>query len=111
MVIEFLNGLKEMSKPKKQIIRKQVSIFRSYDLDGTVSDALSFLAKLAAEHGPDLKIDSDVGDYSCSFDVYIEREETDEEYAVRIEGEKVVVKTQRERELAELKRLKEKYGQ
>tara|TARA_R110000782_G_scaffold132250_1_gene224193 strand:+ start:256 stop:555 length:300 start_codon:yes stop_codon:yes gene_type:complete len=96
---------------KKQVRRFEVKFDFKWEYGVEISkirEDLDALEKLGATH---VDIDSDVS-YDCayiSFDGYVDREETDEEYLKRTTEQLDREDRIKQRDLAELKRLKDKY--
>lgn len=97
-------------------MKKQVRIFEvKFDFEwgygveiSKIREDLDVLEKLGATH---VDIEADVSD-GCAyvlFDGYVNREETDEEYLKRTTEELDRENRTKQRDLAELKRLKDKY--
>jgi hypothetical protein len=96
---------------EKQVRRFEVKFYFQWEYGVEISkirDDLDALEKLGATH-----VEIEVGvRYDCaymSFDGYVDREETDEEYLKRTTEQLDREKRTKQRDLAELKRLKDKY--
>lgn len=73
---------------KRKVRVKVGSIGRAYEFTRKISDLVTYLQKFTAKY-PDAFIDDEIEDYEdvYTYNVYVEREETDEEYALRIADE------------------------
>ena len=82
---------------------------------GTVADLIKELNMIATNAVGELtyrlECYDDYGNPACSFTIYEERLETDEQYAKRKASEKLHVEAQAKREKAEFERLKAKFGE
>lgn len=98
----------------KKIIESVVYTMRAYHLEGTLSSLKVEVEKLINLHGPDAEINWDSDFCNCGssskFEIKIKRLETDEEYEIRIQKEKLNREMQEKREIAEYQRLRKIYG-
>lgn len=93
----------------KKIIRVADEDIR-YRLEGTLKDGIALLTQLSAELGPTATIDIDYNEYDgITVQVYVEREETDEEYAFRLKREAICKEQQDARDRREFERLAAKF--
>jgi hypothetical protein len=96
---------------KKRIVIKERLSISNWDLDkltAIISDIQDWLESVPAEYRDSAAIDVYFGDDN-RFNVFYEREETKEEENARILSENNRYANVRQRELLELKRLREKY--
>lgn len=101
----------------KKIIRVKVDHISPSSLPSTLSGVKDFISGLIEEYGPDALFDWDPYHWeaydnnpSPRYDVIIRREETDEEYAKRVQEENIRKEEQDKREKAEFERLSKKFG-
>jgi hypothetical protein len=93
-------------------VRKIVSTFSGYDLDGTIDHAIHVLECERKEFGGDAQIDWDTLDpYSdtFSFAVSVLRDETPEEETRRLAAEEKHAEEQEARERKQFELLKKKF--
>lgn len=106
-----------MAKQKKKIVRDMLQDVSPYDIDCTLEDLQTKVNRWVTEYGRDARLEWDPHHYesynpdpSPRFRIMADREETDEEYKVRIETERVQKAIIEARELAELERLQKKFN-
>jgi hypothetical protein len=91
-------------------VAKRISI---YDLDGALTDAIGilegFLRKIPEAYRNVAQLDTDISEYTATFDIYYLRNETEEECANREKRDSHIAEILRQKELMELARLKAKY--
>lgn len=94
----------------KKTISLLADEFRAYDWDGTLATLKDSVEKCIAKHGADASVEFYSYDGSCDVQIYVKREETDEEYQKRIEIEKVHAEHRERIERTQYEALKKKYG-
>lgn len=101
----------------KRIVKRELRIFSPYDFDGNLGDILSEIQDLVDLYGKDVRLDFEPDFYypyesspSPRFVIYGNREETDAEYATRLDREATEKARQDARDLAEFNRLKSKFS-
>lgn len=100
----------------KKIIEVILTDDVKYQLQGTLANAYNVIAQLIQQYGPDARLDIDreceaYCDYWSAYArIYGKREETDDEYAKRLNEEKKYTDQQAAREVAEYERLRKKFG-
>lgn len=90
-----------------------------YEFERELGDLIKFLTELAQRHGNDAYLDWNPNYHYSRYDhepsprflLRKKRPETDAEYQIRMDKEQAEKKQIRDRELAEFRRLQEKYGQ
>jgi hypothetical protein len=97
----------------KKIIAAQITTISPYDFDKSLKDIRTYINGLIAEHGEDAEIDYDSSFHhpydpnpSPQYSLVIRRQETDEEYAERINREDQSKLNIEERDRKEFARLK-----
>jgi len=101
----------------KQVITEIVATFYSGHFDGTLASAAKEIQTLIKKYGKDAKLYYNPNhfypyepDPSPQYEVSISREETDEEYDIRLTKEKALKDERERREKAEFERLSKKFG-
>ena len=101
----------------KQIISKTVDTYSPYEMNGTARSMLEFVTSLIEKYGETVRLEYDPNHYepydrdaSPRFVVKIYREETDEEYQIRINQEDLYQSQRIQRDRAEFERLKKQFG-
>lgn len=98
----------------KEIITTESQDTIGFDLDGkTIDEAIEVLLRIKSNfEGQDIVLDYCGERYDDRYDLHIKirREETDEEYATRLENEKNRREAQEKRERAEYERLQKQFG-
>ncbi len=104
--------------PKKKIISVEVDTMSPSDFEGTLADARQKINELIDEYGPVARLDWNryfYYDYATQpsprFELYVDREETDEEFEKRVVQEKKLEAEQEKRDRKELVRLQKKLGE
>jgi hypothetical protein len=94
----------------KKIIKTQLD---QYSNSGDVGELIKSLSFLHKEYGDavtyEIEEDCSYGDTYINFNIYLSREETDEEYQARLQSEAYRQKLQDERDHRELERLMIKF--
>ncbi len=107
-----------MAKPKKKIISVEADTLSPLELDGTLADARTKINELIDEYGPTARFNWNRyfhhaydSEPSPRFEIYVSREETDEEYNTRTREEAVRKSIQDEHDRKEFERLQKKFGE
>lgn len=105
-----------MKTPRLKI-RKRVDVMATYDFEGTLSRIRDRLEDLINQHGPDASLNYDPHFYydydhepTPRYEVYVERDETDDEVKVRLLQNAEHIRKREEAEKAEFERLSKKFG-
>ena len=106
-----------MKKQGKIKVYKTVDDFSPYEVEGTTGGLLELATRLIEKYGPDANIDYDKyftypyeQNPSPRFNIIVTREETDEEYAARLQTEAEFKAAQVERDRKEFERLSKQFG-
>lgn len=105
---------------KNKVVRKKINateeIFSAGDFEGSLKSLKEKVEVLIKKYGEEAYLNYDKyycqpydNDYYPSFEVKVNRDETDEEMNKRLEQENLASEQIKKRELAELARLQEKY--
>ncbi len=101
----------------KKTITETKDIFSPSNFEGTLGDLSQKVEELIKQYGKDARLNYDKYfayryDNECtpSFEVLVNRQETDEEYQNRLQEENDYKKKIEEKERAEFERLSQKYG-
>jgi hypothetical protein len=104
-----------VTKPK--IITAKVGYSSTYEFEGSLKDVAERIQELIKEHGPEAWLDYNPHYYydydnepSPRYEIYIKREETDDEVKLRRLTEAEEKRKRDEREKKEFERLAKKYG-
>jgi hypothetical protein len=105
-----------MKKPPKFVITEKVEEVSPYDFESTLGSLALKIEAWIHKYGSSARLDWSPDHWfrydtspSPRFFVLVDRDETDEEYKLRVSTLKLVEKAQVEKDLAELKRLKTLY--
>lgn len=107
-----------MKKKRLTITETLDDTVAPYALERSLGELVVFVTELAQRHGNDAYLDWHPDYYESRWDsspsprfwIRKERPETDEEYQIRVDNEIAAQKRDADRELAELERLRKKYG-
>lgn len=101
----------------RKIVTKQVDYLSTSEFDGKLSSVLERIQELIKLYGPDARLNLNEDFYyeydnspSPRYEIYISREETDDELKQRLFFEAEETRKRNERELAEFERLSKKFG-
>ena len=108
---------KKTKTPTKKIIREMVDDVSPYELTGTLKQLADQIQGYIDQHGPEARLDWNKYHYhdydneaSPRFEIYRDREETDEEYDRRTIKENIDKQMIEAREREEFERLQKKFG-
>jgi histidinol dehydrogenase len=102
---------------ERKMITEKVDYVSNYEFEGSLQSILERIQDLIKEHGPEAVLDYNANYYydydtepSPRYEIYIKREETDDEVKQRLFFEAEQIRQREEREKAEFERLAKKYG-
>ena len=106
-----------MAKSKKLVIRVDKEELSPYEFEGTIGQLIEYLQGKLKTYGPDAKLNWN-SDYwaayadtpSPRYEIYVDRDETDEEQRIRIEKELAHKAAVEAKERAEFERLQKKFN-
>lgn len=102
----------------KKIIKAYQERLSTYEFDGSLETIKSKIDELIATYGKDALVEFDKDHHypyddnpTPIYEIYVRREETDDEYNVRLQDEIKSKQAIEARERNELQRLKSKFGE
>jgi hypothetical protein len=102
---------------KRKIITEKVSYSSTYEFEGSLQSVLERVQELIKEHGPEAWLDYNPHYYydydnepSPRYEIYIKREETDDEVKLRVLSEAEEKRKREDVERKEFERLSKKFG-
>ena len=102
-----------MSQIKKKMLTRQAEVIGAYDFDTSLARLSELVAGLIEQYGPDARLDygqhTSYSD-SYSYAVLVQEEESDEEFAKRVEELAAHQKLNDDKERALYVKLREKFG-
>ena len=102
-----------MPQIKKKMLTKQAKVIGAYNFDTSLAQLAEIVAGLIEQYGPDAELDygqhSSYSD-SYSYAVLVQEEESDEEFAKRVEELTAHQKAVDDRDRALYVKLREKFG-
>ncbi len=101
--------MNDTTKPPRITVSKPAVEFGEYSFRGSLNDLQAFVNSLVDRYGPDATVGRvyDAYDDDVNYGVFVEREETDAEYAKRCEWLEQQAKRDRQQYLA----LKKRFGE
>lgn len=95
----------------KKVIREKKQEFSFWDIDGmNISEIIKYFTEIKEKLGHELILNVDLyGDYDNDSEFYIERQETNEEYELRIKNEEDFKNKKERDEYRQYQMLKKKF--